>query len=270
MGAGGADLLEPVLLQCPYGTETYSVLEADDRDPATDYPKVLSILSSLFDRVVIRNDRLALNIDDSATSGGHGNKLTVFHGLRAPSITISKYLDRIYKYANCSPGCFVVAYIYIDRLIHRHPEFTVTSLNVHRLLVTSLLVAAKFLDDAYFNNAYYAKVGGVTTSEMNRLELEFLFRLDFKLHVTPSLFGNYCTHLERELALSEVQRPRKLVRMTGSVPFSVQTEKIYDCTSRDQYSVDSSMDVYEVQTPPRDAEPYGRPHMFEDPSPMVQ
>jgi hypothetical protein len=34
----------------------------------------------------------------------------------------------------------------------------ITSLSVHRLLVTAVLIAAKFLDDSYFNNAYYSKV----------------------------------------------------------------------------------------------------------------
>ena len=34
-----------------------------------------------------------------------------------------------------------------------------TPLNVHRLLITGILLAAKLMDDNYFNNAYYAKVG---------------------------------------------------------------------------------------------------------------
>jgi hypothetical protein len=32
-----------------------------------------------------------------------------------------------------------------------------TPLNVHRLLITGVLLAAKLMDDNYFNNAYYAK-----------------------------------------------------------------------------------------------------------------
>jgi hypothetical protein len=34
-------------------------------------------------------------------------------------------------------------------------------LNTHRLLLTSVLLAAKLTDDDYFNNAYYAKVGAL-------------------------------------------------------------------------------------------------------------
>eukprot|EP00250_Pteridium_aquilinum_P001864 c12071_g1_i1 orf=903-1661(-) len=160
-------------------------------------PRVLSVLSSLLERMVAKNDAYV-------AQWGHTlsplHRLTVFHGLKAPSISVPKYVERIFKYANCSPSCFVVAYAYLDRFIHQQPGLPITSLNVHRLLITSVMVAAKFLDDAYYNNAYYAKVGGVSTHEMNRLELEFLFRLGFRLQVTVQVFDGYCSYLEREVA----------------------------------------------------------------------
>lgn len=99
-------------------------------------------------------------------------------------------LDRIHKYASCSNECFILALIYIDRLIQRN-NFLLTELNVHRVVITAILLGAKFFDDAYYNNAYYAKVGGVLVSEMNGLEVDFLFRINFSLHVTPELFQKY-------------------------------------------------------------------------------
>jgi hypothetical protein len=68
-------------------------------------------------------------------------------------------------------------------------------LNVHRVVVTSVLLAAKFFDDAYYNNAYYAKVGGVLVHEMNGLEVDFLFRINFSLHATPDEFTKYRNEL---------------------------------------------------------------------------
>lgn len=47
-----------------------------------------------------------------------------------------------------------------------------------------------------YSNAYYAKIGGVSLSELNTLEIEFLLSLDFKLHVTIDMFGKYCRQLE--------------------------------------------------------------------------
>jgi len=114
--------------------------------------------------------------------------------LKVPGIRIQQYLERIHKYASCSSQCFIMALIYIDRLIQRN-NFLLTELNVHRVIVTAILLAAKFFDDAYYNNAYYAKVGGVLTSEMNGLEVDFLFRINFSLHVTPELFEQYRNEL---------------------------------------------------------------------------
>lgn len=68
-------------------------------------------------------------------------------------------------------------------------------MNVHRVIITSILLAAKFFDDAYYNNAYYAKVGGVLVNELNGLEVDFLFRINFSLHVPPDTFEKYKAEL---------------------------------------------------------------------------
>ncbi|KAL6318630.1 hypothetical protein AAG906_000708 [Vitis piasezkii] len=101
-----------------------------------------------------------------------------------PSHTLI-YIDRIFKYSGCSPSCFVVVHIYVDRFL-QHTDAHLTSLNVHRLLITSVMVTAKFIDDW----------GGVSTAELNRLEMKFLFSLDFRLQVTVETFRSYCSQLE--------------------------------------------------------------------------
>lgn len=53
----------------------------------------------------------------------------------------------------------MLALVYIDRLIARN-HLALTSLNVHRIIITAVMLAAKFFDDQYYNNAYYAKVRG--------------------------------------------------------------------------------------------------------------
>lgn len=160
--------------------------------PESQLPRILSVLSFALQRLVTRNDQFA---------PADGKKVTVFHGVRSPAITIAKYLERIYKYTSCSPSCFVVGYVYIDRLVHRQPDFPVISLNIHRLVLTSVMIAAKVLDDAHYNNAFYARVGGISNTELNRLEIDLLFRLGFRLKVTGKVFESYCLHLEKEMLL---------------------------------------------------------------------
>ena len=84
----------------------------------------------------------------------------------------------------------MLALVYIDRLIGKG-GFELSSLNVHRVIITSVLLAAKFFDDTYYNNAYFAKVGGVPCNEVNALELEMLFFIGFHLHVPTALYEKY-------------------------------------------------------------------------------
>ncbi|XP_038899829.1 cyclin-P3-1 [Benincasa hispida] len=153
-------------------------------------PRVLTLLSSLLERSVKKNELLmeATQVKEART---------MFHGLRAPTLSIQCYIDRIFKYFGCSPSCFVIANIYVDRFL-KCTEIQLTSLNVHRLLITSIMLAAKFIDDSFFNNAYYAKVGGVSTAELNKLEMKFLFSIDFRLQVNIQTFSRYCYKLEKE------------------------------------------------------------------------
>ncbi|RHY31245.1 hypothetical protein DYB32_003654 [Aphanomyces invadans] len=126
---------------------------------------------------------------------------TKFEALRAPQISILDYLVRIHTYASCSPECFVLALVYIDRL-HQMQGFVMTDLNVHRVIITSIVLAAKFFDDHYFNNAYYAKVGGVPCAEMNELEVEFLLLTNFTLHVSTDMYSRYYNELANHYMFS--------------------------------------------------------------------
>lgn len=129
-------------------TLTFDAPDVDEEAstaPEREIPDVVIVLASVLDRLVARNEQFAKT--QSQPGVFNPKKLTIFHGLRAPSISIAKYLERIFKYTGCSPSCFVVGYIFIDRLIHRQPDLLVTSLNVHRLLITSIVVATKTLDD---------------------------------------------------------------------------------------------------------------------------
>ncbi|EYU40342.1 hypothetical protein ABFS83_02G138800 [Erythranthe nasuta] len=156
-------------------------------------PKLIGFLSSLLQRAAETND-LSREFQPP-------QKISVFHGLSRPNISIQSYLERIFKYANCSPSCYIVAYVYLDRFTQTQPSLPINSFNVHRLLITSVMVSAKFMDDMYYNNAYYAKVGGISTTEMNFLELDFLFGMGFHLNVTPSTFQTYCSYLQREMMI---------------------------------------------------------------------
>ncbi|XP_051138374.1 cyclin-U4-1-like [Andrographis paniculata] len=155
--------------------------------------RLIRQMSSILNRIAERNDVVV--------DAGARNSATIFDGSARPAISVESYMERIFKYANCSPACFVVAYVYLDRFVRRQPLILISPFNVHRLIIASVLVSVKFMDDIYYSNGYYAKIGGISKAEMNLLELDFLFGIGFQLNVTPNTFHHYCSFLQAQMLL---------------------------------------------------------------------
>lgn len=109
---------------------------------------------------------------------------TPFDSLRIPSINQPDYFNRILKYSIISRECYIISLIYIDRYTTSHPNCCLTSYNIHKLIMVSVLCAAKFMDDFCYNNADMAKIGGMNIQELNKLEEVFQTTIDFDLYVT--------------------------------------------------------------------------------------
>ena len=62
--------------------------------------------------------------------------------------------------AHCSTSIFIVAIILMDRL-QEVGDIIVNSKCIHRMFMTSIMIAAKSYDDIHFKNTYYAKVAGL-------------------------------------------------------------------------------------------------------------
>jgi hypothetical protein len=141
-----------------------------------------------------------------------------FHSCALPQVSINDYFRRLVDLAECSNTTVLLTYVLLDR-IQRHPQFTLCSLTVHRAALTALMVAAKFFDDVYFNNAFYARIGGVTTPELNGLEIEFLFMVGFDLAVNPEEFARNETLLRFDRARPSVgASPPLLVTVAAAAP----------------------------------------------------
>ena len=113
---------------------------------------IIKVMGNMLEGMVVKNKEwhgveLMPKLGQKA-GNGIAPITTLFDGLSAPSIGVTVYLERIFRYSDCSPSCFVVALAYLDRFrdgCHIH----ITALNIHRLLITTVMLAAKFLDDMY-------------------------------------------------------------------------------------------------------------------------
>jgi hypothetical protein len=96
---------------------------------------------------------------------------------------------------------------YIDLLCDMYPEFTITSLIVHRFLIVSAMVASKALNDAFWTNQTYAWIGGISPAELAMLELEFLFRVKWQIVPNPESLINYYHSLVEQCGNFRTKRP---------------------------------------------------------------
>jgi hypothetical protein len=119
----------------------------------------------------------------------HTNNLpNYFNSVCVPAISIRSYLYRIKLYANSSDSCYILAFIYLDRLLQNDPGFILNNQNIHRLILSAVVLAIKYLDD------YYPL--SVSLEELNKLETVMLKLLHYNLHIDNKLYFQYNNELE--------------------------------------------------------------------------
>ncbi|KAL4868278.1 hypothetical protein BDV12DRAFT_170072 [Aspergillus spectabilis] len=159
-------------------------------------PKDLVVLiSSMLLELIRFNDKIPL----------HQGRLTRFHSRTPPRISVHDYLQRLTTHATLSPPILLSMVYYIDRLCALYPSFTVSSLTIHRFLITSATVASKGLSDSFWTNKTYARVGGISMNELALLELEFLFRVEWRIVPQPEVLNDYYQSLAERCEGYEIQ-----------------------------------------------------------------
>jgi len=105
------------------------------------------------------------------------------------------------------PSSLVLALLYLDRLRKRNPDY-LTSISSADLFLVSMMVASKFLhddgeEDEVFNDEW-AQSGGMDAKEMNKLEIEFLAAIDWRIFVNTEEFQDAVKKVERDISAKGV------------------------------------------------------------------
>lgn len=146
-----------------------------------DVKDLVLLISNMLLELIRFNDEIPLK----------DGRLTRFHSRAPPGIGVKDYLQRLTTHATLSPPILLSMVYYIDRLCTLYPAFTISSLTVHRFLITSATVASKGLSDSFWTNNTYARVGGVSLKELALLELEFLWRVEWRIVPKPEVLVDY-------------------------------------------------------------------------------
>lgn len=120
-----------------------------------------------------------------------------------PQISIEDYLDRIVFYTSCEESTLIISLIYIDRITSLG-NIVLSQYNVHRLLFMSLLSSIKYNEDQIYKNNFYAKIAGITTTELSNIENEFIDQIKFNFFVSEEEYKQYYTYLLQRMKLKEM------------------------------------------------------------------
>ncbi|KAI4205589.1 MAG: hypothetical protein LQ350_000368 [Teloschistes chrysophthalmus] len=155
-------------------------------DPESVPEKAKTPIGSPETKPEMPSDIAAKNSSSSSLSAEFQNSLVArkFNSRQPPPISIDEYVSRLYKYCAMSTGAFLATGLYLYRAAVVQESLALTAHNIHRLLLAGLRVAGKANDDINYPHRRWAIVGGVTESELAKLEIAFCYITDFELRVT--------------------------------------------------------------------------------------
>ncbi|KAJ1660758.1 Pho80p cyclin [Dispira simplex] len=195
---------------------------------------VLLVASMMYQLIAV-NDRIPWERE----------QLTRFHSRVIPGISVLDYLERLARYTSMENSCLLMLLVYIDRASHYgptttnsgrdrpssppeptdssaavrsvyptnfssfhqpRPVFHISSLTIHRFLITATTVAAKAVCDFYCTNSHYARVGGISIQELNSLEVELLKNLRWEVTATFETLQQYYINLVRRHPQFEIEQ----------------------------------------------------------------
>ena len=109
--------------------------------------------------------------------------LSVFHSASIPPVSIDDYSERLIKYCKIGEVPLELAnklfkrYLELEEIEQDSDEYKLIE---HRLTLTCYIIASKYISNEIFSNPFWAKIAGISTKELMNLELQLLFKLDFK------------------------------------------------------------------------------------------
>ena len=142
--------------------------------------------------------------------------ITPFDSAVVPQLSFARYMQHVGKYTNgtmCGPVFSAVAMvIYARRIQKMRPDFKITLQNMHRLYLAAVVVSQKFFSDEGLLNSYYARVGGVSPKELNRLEITLLSWLGWDASITSREYYDEYSRLNTVKVTIDVVAQNALLR----------------------------------------------------------
>lgn len=117
-------------------------------------------------------------------------EVLTFVNQEIPTISPSEYVKRFTTYIDPGYDVLLMTVILMDRLC-LITKICINFRTFHRLFLSCFTVSHKYIEDEFYKNSYYAKVGGVSLLELNVLEKRLLSFLKYNVHCSKDQLECY-------------------------------------------------------------------------------
>ena len=145
--------------------------------------KLISSISQKLEKIIENNNYYEYNNDE------HNLLINAFNSKEFIDIPIYEFLTRIIMYFNCQDSSLIISLIYLDKLIMKN--INTNKYNIYQLLFTCLLISVKYNEDNIYKNNYYSEIIGITLEELNLLEYNLYYLLDFNAYIKNETYEYY-------------------------------------------------------------------------------
>jgi len=145
--------------------------------------KLISSISQKLEKIIENNNYYEYNNDE------HNLLINAFNSKEFIDIPIYEFLTRIIMYFNCQDSSLIISLIYLDKLIMKN--ININKYNIYQILFTCLLISVKYNEDNIYKNNYYSEIIGITLEELNLLEYNLYYLLDFNAYIKNETYEYY-------------------------------------------------------------------------------
>ncbi|ORY90061.1 cyclin-domain-containing protein [Leucosporidium creatinivorum] len=246
---------------------TLPTMPALERVVALPAETLNSVVALLLETAVSANDKLS-------TKG----VITRWHAKVPPPIPAGQYLSRLTQFTPFPRDAVLLSLLYLDRISRipivasppispapllphfaraeiptpsnpKKPTPILNSFTLHRLVMSTMLVASKFINDSFVPQARSAKVGGLAAAELVRLEVEVLATLGWEL----------------KFELSDLEELSKLLLREGEKAGLVEKSEAEETIAEQE-----SAEVVETEEAAVEEDPNRTPTLPTIPSPQLE
>jgi hypothetical protein len=187
-----------------------SEIEALTEKHSTEYKQIVPVIADGLQR--------AVEVMGGVVPTTYAQRYALYDTSAVPSIVMEDYVNRIANNTFMSPSSMVVALIFMDRVLARHKDLILTSLNIYKLFFVACRVSSKVVEVRTLSNKNFAPIGGVDLRHLNDLEAKFLIDIRFDVYVQPQEFIHYCNQMLQQCPIvstvSYVERLRLVTNNT--------------------------------------------------------